>query len=173
MLFHPTTAPKPQLFLRLPSVQYRLKSVKDQNLSNNRRFATGRKSTYKMQSMHGMSNQGFMDCTTPLCTCMIMYVQLPRYRDTHQGIVKHMIPLNLENRILHFPRFCSQDSQAVTWCTYEIVTAVVLLRPSGQAGHYRVAAFLPGGVGVWYSDDNQPATADIAEQCYVLGCLRK
>ena len=90
-----------------------------------------------------------------------------------------MIPLSLDNKILQFLVFRSQDSQEVNWCNYEIVTAVVHLGPSRKVGHYRVAAFMPGEVGFWYSDDNQPATwtphlnAEIAEQCYMFGCLRR
>ena len=106
-----------------------------------------------------------------------LYIQLPRYRETPQGFVKHSIPLNLNTRDISLPVFTHPDALEVRWQAYRITTAIVHLGPNRQQGHYRAAAFLPGQSRLWYSDDNQAAVemshipAQVSEQCYVLGCM--
>ena len=106
-----------------------------------------------------------------------LYIQLPRYRETPQGFVKHSIPLNLNTRDISLPVFTHPDALEVRWQAYSITTAIVHLGPNRQQGHYRVAAFLTGQSRLWYSDDNQAAVemshipAQVSEQCYVLGCM--
>ena len=108
-----------------------------------------------------------------------LYLQLPRYRDTQDGIVKHLIPLDLNTRAIQLPIFNSQDSTEVHWKQYDITTAIVHLGPNQRAGHYRVSAFLPNNPGRWYSNDNQTAErlsaipGEVKEQCYILGCLAR
>ena len=55
-----------------------------------------------------------------------------------------MIPLNLDNKILNFPVFRSQNSQEVTWCIFEIVTAVVHL---GRSDRPVITELLPFCIG--------------------------
>ena len=106
-----------------------------------------------------------------------LYIQLPRYRESSQGFVKHSIPLNLNTRDISLPVFTHPDALEVRWQAYRITTAIVHLGPNRQQGHYRAAAFLPGQSRLWYSDDNQAAVemshipAQVSEQCYVLGCM--
>ena len=84
-----------------------------------------------------------------------LYIQLPRYRETPQGFVKHSIPLNLNTRDISLPVFTHPDALEVRWQAYRITTAIVHLGPNRQQGHYRAAAFLPGQSRLWYSDDNR------------------
>ena len=108
-----------------------------------------------------------------------IYIQLPRYRETPDGIVKHTIPIDLSCREIMLPVFTSQQGVEVSWKCYDITTAVVHLGPTQNSGHYRVAAFMRNHANCWYSDDNQAAErlsnipAEVQAQCYILGCLAR
>ena len=106
-----------------------------------------------------------------------IYIQLPRYRETPGGIVKHTIPIDLNSREIMLSVFTSQSNTEVSWKFYDITTAIVHLGPTQNSGHYRVAALMPDHATCWYSNDNQAAEqmsvipAEVQEQCYILGCL--
>ena len=53
-----------------------------------------------------------------------------------------MILLDLESRLIKLPISNGKDIR-VRWQAYHMTTAIVHLGPSRQAGHYRVAAFIP------------------------------
>ena len=105
-----------------------------------------------------------------------LYIQLPRYRETPQGIVKHTIPINLTHREIQLPVFTSQHDVEVSWKNYEITTAIIHLGHDQHSGHYRVAAFDSNPHMCWYSNDNQAAElheaipAEVSEHSYILGC---
>ena len=108
-----------------------------------------------------------------------LYIMLPRYRETPNGIVKHTIPLNLDHRGILLPVFTSPHDVNVDWKQYDIVTAITHLGPTPTSGHYRVAAFMRENATCWYTNDNQAAEvmsnipAEVQEQCYILGCLAR
>ena len=108
-----------------------------------------------------------------------IYIQLPRYRETSNGIVKQTIPLNLNNRGILLPVFTSPLHVDVSWKRYDVITAITHLGPTQNTGHYRVAAFMHEYATCWYSNDNQAAEsmstipAEVQEQCYILGCLAR
>ena len=108
-----------------------------------------------------------------------LYIMLPRYRETPNGVVKHTIPLNLGNRGILLPVFASPHNVDVNWKQYDIVTAITHLGPTQNSGHYRVAAFMHEHTTCWYTNDNQAAEvmstipAEVQEQCYILGCLAR
>ena len=108
-----------------------------------------------------------------------MYTQLPRYRETPSGIVKHTIPLDLHRKEIMLPVFTSQANADVSWKIYDITTAIIHLGPNQNSGHYRVAAFTPDHTNCWYSNDNQVAERmsvipeEIKEESYILGCLTR
>ena len=108
-----------------------------------------------------------------------IYIQLPRYRETPTGIVKHTIPVNLNCREIMLPVFTSPLSVEVSWKRYDITTAIIHLGPTQNCGHYRVAAFMNHHATCWYSNDNQAVEplsnipVEVQEQCYILGCLAR
>ena len=77
-----------------------------------------------------------------------LYLQLPRYRDTLEGIVKHLIPLDLNTRAIKLPIFNSQDSTEVHWKQYDITTAIVHLGLMKELGVIECQLFYPITAGI-------------------------
>ena len=71
-----------------------------------------------------------------------------------------MIPFDLESSLIELPMFTGSRNLGVRWQSCLITAAIVRLGFSRQAGHYRVAAFLPNasGLGIQMTTSPNPKT---------------
>jgi ubiquitin C-terminal hydrolase len=107
-----------------------------------------------------------------------LIIQLPRFREAENGIVKHRIPLSLRPGLINLPVFTAQENTECAWIPYTIRAALLHLGETITSGHYRSVLIEARSQTCWLTDDGtsaQPSdlqNALIEENCYVLFCTR-
>ena len=72
----------------------------------------------QVQQVQGAGDTHVMQLNPPDGLCAANFqdtiIELPRYKQTEAGIVKHRIPLNLEEKVISLPVFMGEDSMLGT-----------------------------------------------------------